>query len=336
MPDNPENTILNALLDEKEFHRVKVQLVDHAGISYIDFKKRLTPLYHKVWEDIAIGWIVITAVLTTVVLVPARLNTGLHILLMIAAAVIIGYFIAYLINFFHEAAHFNIAVDKNLNDRLANIFLGVFIAQGIKNYRIVHWQHHIALGTPEDSEISYFESLDLRFFILSLSGISALQFFSKRNSFVRSTGKEDPSILRQERTIQLIASLCFHTCVLLLLYLLDAPWAMCTWVIAAGSFYPFFNRLRQLMEHRSDMADKKNDYRKKSHGKLSRLFGNSLFDRSFGSAGFNRHLLHHLEPGISYTRLGEMEAFLQESMLGETINSKKTSYSKTFFKLLNR
>lgn len=336
MQDSPGNTATTDILDEKEFHRVKAQLINKSGLSYIEFKKKLTPVYSQVWMDISLGWIGIGITLTAAVLLLRKTNAGGSIMLSLLTAAIIGYLIAYLINFFHEAAHYNIAAHKKLNDRLANLFLGIFIAQGIKNYRIVHWQHHIALGTPEDSEISYFESLDLRFFLLSLSGISAITFFFNRNKFIAASSKEDPVILEREKQRQVIASLFFHVAILVILFYFSSVYAMIAWMLAAGSFYPFFNRLRQLMEHRSDKAAKHIDYRHKPHGKLSRIFGNSLFDRSFGSAGFNKHLLHHLEPGISYTRLDEMEAFLKETMASQSIKNKKTSYSRTFIKLFNR
>ena len=125
----------------------------------------------------------------------------------ISAAVLLGYIIAYLINFFHEAAHFNIAPGKKMNDTLANLFIGILIAQGIKNYRIVHWQHHVALGTTSDTENSYFESLNLHFFITSLTGISALKFFFTRNEYVTNQHKIPANILKLEKYSILAVSL---------------------------------------------------------------------------------------------------------------------------------
>ena len=83
-------------------------------------------------------------------------------------------------------------------------------------------------------------------------------------------------------------------------------------------------------------ADKKINYAKTAHGKLSRIFGNSIFDKTFGSAGFNKHMLHHLEPFISYTRLDELEAFLKETPLGKSLKEQRASYFRVFKKLLNK
>ncbi|CAN5876539.1 hypothetical protein BH11BAC4_BH11BAC4_24290 [soil metagenome] len=323
-------------LNEKNFHLLKSSLYNSSGLSYTDFKKTLKPVYSKVWIDIFLGWAGIFIVLITAGFLLQSGDILFSIIVSLTAATLIGYFIAYLINFFHEAAHYNITAGKRTNDRLANLLLGILVGQGIKNYRLVHWQHHVALGTTADTERSYFESLDLRFFIYALTGISALQLLLKRSEFVKANSKEPAAVLSKEKYIQLFISLAFHAGLLTLLFLFGQYWLMAVWILATGSFYPFFNRLRQLIEHRSDKADKKINYANMPHGKLSRIFGNSILDRSFGSAGFNKHLLHHLEPTISYTRMNELEAFLTETLLGEHIKKQRSSYFGIFKKLLNR
>ena len=323
-------------LDEKNFHLVKAGLHNSSGIFYTDFKKTLKPDYKKVWIDIFLGWAIIFLTLLSAGVLFHHGNLIFKFIVFLVAAKLTGYMIAYLVNFFHEAAHYNITGNKETNDRFANFLIGILIAQGIKNYRIVHWQHHAALGTPGDTERSYFESLDLRFLFLSLTGISALQFFLKRDQFVAAGKKGSDNILREEKYTQLFLSLLFHIALLTGMFLLKQYWLMASWVIAVGCFYPFFNRLRQLIEHRSDNADKKKDYTETPHGKLSRIFGNSVFDKTFGSAGFNKHMLHHLEPSISYTRLDDLEAFLKETALGESIQKQRSSYIGIFKKLLNK
>ena len=323
-------------LDEKKFQLLKNGLYNRVGISYIDFKKTLKPNYTRVWADIILGWAGIFIMLTGSWLLLKHGNLIFKFIIFFTSTVLIGYMIAYLVNFFHEAAHYNISDNKETNDRLANLLIGILIGQGIKNYRIVHWQHHAALGTTNDTERSYFESLDLRFLFFSLTGISALSFFLKRNEFV-STNKKDPgTILKKEKYSQLFISLVFHIALLSLMLLFKKYWLVIIWVMAVGCFYPFFNRLRQLIEHRSDNADKKINYAKTDHGKLTRIFGNSLFDKSFGSAGFNKHMLHHLEPAISYTRLNELEKFLRETSLGEVVIKQRSSYIDIFKRLLNK
>jgi len=86
--------------------------------------------------------------------------------------------------------------------------------------------------------------------------------------------------------------------------------------------------LRQLLEHRNEMADKKTDYTIVAHGKITRIFNSNLFASMYGSAGFTRHLLHHLEPQISYTNLNQLELFLQETIIAPQLKKQKTSYLK--------
>ena len=60
-----------------------------------------------------------------------------------------------------------------------------------------------------------------------------------------------------------------------------------------------------------------------------------FLSRFFGAAGFNRHLIHHYDPSISYTRFDDFEKFLLSSPAKSEIDKSKTSYLKTFFKLVS-
>lgn len=329
LPDNP--------LDEKNFHLLKINLSDKEGFNYINFKKKLTPFYKKVWIDIAGGWLSLIVInCISFFLIPATKSISFKIIIALLSSIIVGYIIAYLTNFFHEAAHFNIAKNKKHNDLLANIFVGILLGQSIKYYRIIHWEHHKNLGTPNDTETSYFESLNIKFILASLAGIRVLQIMLKRNNFIITESKKDIDAIKKEAFTQLLAGVIFHVLVLMLMVIFKQWWLMAIWVVAFGCFYPLFNSLRQLLEHRDDTASKNISYKTTQHGKLNRLFGNNFFDKTFGSAGFNKHLLHHLEPMISYTRLNELETFLKETILSKHLQNKRTSYVETFLKLFNK
>ena len=324
-------------LDEKNFHLMKTNLSNREGLSYIDFKKKLTPQYQKVWLDILSGWFSLIVVMITAYFLLAHFETtALKTIISFVAALTVGYIIAYLTNFFHEAAHYNIASDKNKNDVLANIFIGLLLGQSIKYYRIIHWEHHKNLGTPADSETSYFESLNLKFILYSLTGIRVLRILLKRNNLITVDTKRYTEEVKKEAKTLLIGGLIFNLIFVISMALYHQWWLVAIWVMATFCFYPLFNSLRQLLEHRSDLASKKVNYSTSFHGKLNRLFGDNFFDRTFGSAGFNRHLLHHLEPMISYTRMKDLEIFLSETNLIKDIQNSKTSYLKTFIKLFNK
>ena len=329
--------VLENLSDEKIFHSIKSTLVNKEGLSYHDFKKTLRPHYNKIAFDITIGWLAFAGCIAAGSYIEQIENIWVKIILFIADAMLLGFITSYLSNFFHEAAHYNLSNDKNRNDLLANIFLGILQAQNIKHYRLVHWQHHVHLGTTDDTEHSYFNGLNTKFFIENLFGISAIRIFLFRsgNSFLLDTEYEK-TILKKQKLQMLIAGIVFHLSFLSLFILTKNYWIAGIWLLSFGSFFPFFAALRQLLEHRSELADSKSDYLRNAHGKTNRLFSNNIFSSTFGSAGFDRHLLHHLEPQISYTNLRKLEKYLSQTSLAPQLKKHKTTYLKAFISLLGK
>ena len=75
-------------------------------------------------------------------------------------------------------------------------------------------------------------------------------------------------------------------------------------------------------------------YRRIDHGPVNRLFGSGPLASTAGSAGFNRHAIHHWEPQLSYTRLANVEAYLLRTDAAPLIRERQTSYADTFLRLL--
>lgn len=328
---------INDPLEESNFHSIKTSLYNRQGINYIEFKKTIKPDFLKIWIDISAGWLALAAcIFGSMYILTDVQNLLIKICFCITDAILVGFIISYLVNFFHEAAHYNIARTKSKNDRLANIFLGILQAQGIKHYRIVHWKHHIHHGTIDDTERSYFNALTFRFFFENLTGLNALKIFLFRNNEVAKAIENKNLINIKEGRIMLIAGLAFHLSAISVLTALGHYWTVGIWIAGFGIFFPFFSSLRQLLEHRSDIADRKLNYSKTNHGRITRILSTGLFSSIYGSAGFNRHLLHHLEPQISYTNLKQLEAFLLETSIAPHVKRQKTSYRKVFTKLLGK
>jgi hypothetical protein len=99
-------------------------------------------------------------------------------------------------------------------------------------------------------------------------------------------------------------------------------------------FFPFFVSLRQTLEHRDEDADPAADYAQVDHGATNRLFGDGPVANTLGSAGFNRHALHHWEPQVSYTRLRQLELYLLRTELEPMVRERQTTYRKTLLRLL--
>ena len=109
-----------------------------------------------------------------------------------------------------------------------------------------------------------------------------------------------------------------------------------SWLGGIFIIFPFMASLRQLLEHRSELADSFTDYNSTDPPKISRMFGIGIIASTMGGAGFNRHLLHHWDPQVSYTRLKEVEYFLRDTPINEIMTLSKSTYIKTFFKLFNK
>ena len=133
----------------------------------------------------------------------------------------------------------------------------------------------------------------------------------------------------------LLAGGFFHLLILTAAFLTgNWPFAI-AWILGFGIFFPFFATLRQVLEHRDELAHHATNFYQQPHGKFSRLFTHTILSSSFGSAGFTRHMIHHWDPQISYTRLKDIEQFLlQSEKTAPIIKASKTTYTATLKKLL--
>jgi fatty acid desaturase len=308
------------------------KLVGHGGQRYVAFVRSLQPRYWVVYRDIALGYLCLILSLWFAAIAP---NWGFPRLAAAAiGAILIGYWIAYLQLFLHEGAHYNLAPAKDTSDRISNLLISWLIGTTIASYRTIHFQHHRELGTVNDSEFTYFFPLNLLFLIKAAFGIRAVEVLLDRQS---KTKKPAPAASARSggalRSILLGASA--HAAVIGACLYFGFWWAALAWLLGVGLVFPFFGALRQLLEHRSESADRKADYRTQDHGALTRLFGDGFFSSTFGGAGFNRHLLHHWEPQVSYTNLPELEAFLEGTPVKNVMDGRRTSYAETFRRLFS-
>ena len=274
-------------------------LVSASGVAYRDFRSSLTPRYGAAWIRLAAGHAMLGLTAFTVARLgdagafTALLGVGL-------GSALIGYALAYLSLFLHEAAHQNLARSRVWNDRLADLAAGVFVGESVAGYRDHHFEHHRELGRPGDPEHSYFEPLDARFLVESLLGVRALRVARERLSVggTRRGGR---------RVAVSIGTCVLHGSVVVGSALAGSIPLALAWSIGTAGFLPFFSSLRQLLEHRDEDADARVDYSRVAHGPVNRLFGDGPISSTFGGAGFNRHLLHHWEPAVPFTRLRELE-----------------------------
>ena len=129
----------------------KSALVNGAGLPYMEVRKTLTPKWGMVWSHIALGWMALVLTNLVIILLSGR-QLAIDLVLVGGDSILIGFLIAYLQLFLHEAAHYNLHQSRKMNDLLCNVFVSGIVGQEVKNYRPIHWDHHRYLGTPMDSD----------------------------------------------------------------------------------------------------------------------------------------------------------------------------------------
>jgi len=310
------------------------EIVNSSGRTFPEFRKHLRPNYFVVWRDIAGGYLalILTAVLTLSV---QNNSLVIKIITVLLCSGLFGYFLAYLQLFFHEAAHYNIAKDRKVNDKLANIFIGAIVGQDITVYRPIHLMHHRYLGTVNDTEHSYFDALTWKYILESLTGIRVLKVLGGREKVMKS---KNESKTNQKSNINSQLFIGFVTNALLVGFCLWAGYYVMaiSWVLGMAVVFPFFGAVRQLLEHRGEQSNRNNDYSVVPHGEVNRLFGDGPIASTLGAAGFNRHLLHHWEPAISYTCFKELESYLMDTQVRNYLESRRAGYFSTFITLFGK
>lgn len=300
----------------------KNALVDDAGLSFRELRRTLTPRYGVVWSHLALGYVSLVLIGVGVVVSAPVAPAWIRVL---AGAVLFGFVQAFIQLFFHEAAHYNFAPGRARNDALANMFIGAIHGLEIGAYRVVHFEHHRRLGTAMDSERAYFDPLNMRFFAEALLGIKGLKVLGSRAGIVAVAQPTSHVVIRQK-----VAAAVIHLGIVAIAVATRQFALAVAWTIGTLNVMPLFVSLRQLLEHRSEDAEGPVDYATVDHGSVNRLFGDGPIASTLGGAGFNRHLLHHWEPQISYTRLAEIERYLLRTDAAEAIRQRRTTYFEAF------
>jgi len=303
-------------------------LVGDNGVNYRAFRKTLRPRFLVVWLQLGFIFAALGATLFVLWHIPNQVFVSLAS--GIAGAFVIGVTMMVLSNFAHEAAHYNLAPSRFWNDLLANALIGAITGTAMDAYRPVHMDHHRYLGTVRDPENNYWRPLSYGLIAKSLLGITMLKMvlarFTNQN---RGGGKKQVSVT-------VAAGFVLHA-VVLYAALSRRHYALAgAWITAFAVVWPLCLTLRQILEHRAphaagDLAY----YATVDHGALTRMFSSDhLVGPIFGAAGFNRHLLHHWDPQVSYTRLADLEMFLRRTNANEILSARDTTYTKAF-RLLN-
>src|SRR2546423_1014410 len=98
-------------MDDELFLRLrKSDLVDNAGVRFKEFRTTLTPQWTAVWLRIGTAWIALILCNLFLIYVPGS-SLSIRTIEVAFAATLIGFILAYLQLFIHEAAHYNLYPD---------------------------------------------------------------------------------------------------------------------------------------------------------------------------------------------------------------------------------
>jgi fatty acid desaturase len=320
-----------------------VPQLQHPSLGmWISFRKELRPRYGMVWFDVAFCSLMTVSGFASHVAVTRIWGNRFGLEVGILFALWIGFWLNAILTFGHEAAHYNLSPKRTQNDVLADWTIWLFFPETTKNYRRSHWQHHLHLGDLQDTEISYRNCLSPWFLARALTGIYLLELVSRyvfhRNS--QTSRRQAPGLASPgstaSRITPVLRTAAVHAAFIGFAILFRAYASAVIWAVAVVFVFPFFASTRQILEHRAADAACSTDFGFVPQGPVNRLFGTDLFSRYFGAAGFNRHLLHHWDPTISYTRFDEMQAFFNGTHLQGSIAKAQSSYASTFVALLRR
>lgn len=310
--------------------------------SWLAYRSKLRPRYGRAWAEILFYLMAILGGYAVDFFLTRRFGNRAGFLLLPLIAGWLGFWLNALLTFGHEAAHYNLSFSKFRNDLLADWSVWLFFPQSTKSYRKSHWQHHLHLGDPQDTEISYHNCMSPWFIVKALTGVYLLELIARyamgkrAMPQIREAGTAASPAARLGQMAAVARTATTHLILIGLPIYFHCYATATTWLVGAALIFPFLAAMRQLLEHRSEDAHCATDYRQELHGPVNRMFGKNRFSRHFGAAGFNRHLLHHWDPTVSYTRFDEMEKFFEGTQLHQQLEKSRTTYASSLVLLVRK
>jgi fatty acid desaturase len=306
------------------------QLTSHDGVRYSEFLKLLRPNYFAVCLNMILPAFVI--IFSMVMLANIEFSSKYILIFMLPTALFLSFWKSAYTLHIHEAGHYNLYKDKRINDYLANIFLTPFVGIWVDDYRRSHWKHHQHLGCHGDTEISYLAPLNNLEICKSLTGVYLLTSLQRYLKNFKNINKNVKATKKNSLVTSLFFMICTQSMIILILFLYDLKFLSVVWALTILITDPFFSKMRQTLEHRVILPNMNIDPEIWINAE-NRIFGDDFFSKYFGAAGFNKHLIHHLSPKISYTNFHEVELFLMNSKLRNYVENNRTSYLKAFLGL---
>lgn len=226
--------------------------------------------------------------------------------------------------FLHEALHFTLFSNKQLNRFVGSLSANMVFFKW--SYRKIHLKHHKHLGDDHDPDLINYVNYPsgLSFFLLdvvsNLSGISACKQFIKQNLIKKP--KTNSSEIHYSESFLLIFT---QTLIFILFYLLGHWWHyFILWVLPLITVAKTLAHFRNVAEH---VLIENGNYRELE--RLRTIKSNILERFFFAPLGFNYHAEHHMFPGVPFHRLSSLSKIIREqSFYKENIHFYPFSYCR--------
>ena len=228
----------------------------------------------------------------------------------------------------HDLSHLNLFKSKSTNYFFGYIISGLF-AIPFLNFRDEHLSHHKHHGSEDDPakddyQVKINTKKDLMLFLLSpLIGLST--FKKIKENYLNKERKK----IKTSDNIGIITVLIIQV-TLICLFLYFKNYGILHYfifiVLPGTTFFLFFSRLRQFLEHYPNLSDDERNI-----DFVSRSFNLNFFENLiFSSASFKYHHEHHLFPSIPsvhlekiYNELDPMKDYSGKSKINYVSTMKK-------------
>jgi len=204
----------------------------------------------------------------------------------------------------HESAHFNILINKKINDLFTNFFISVIFGLNIADHRHSHFIHHklTEFFNENDPDTGFLMVKTKRQLKLSLLqdilGITALKMFYGRSKLKK------PIIKRNLNILFFVYLFCFHTTIMYVLYIKGLWQYYVIYYTTLGTIYPFVNRIRVYGQHIE--IDKNGIGNLESSSTSRSIKGGFFYKLFFTSDLMTYHNEHHKKASIPYRGLRKM------------------------------
>jgi fatty acid desaturase len=239
--------------------------------------------------------------------IAAAVYTGNPVAYILAGLVVAGRQHS-LLALMHDASHYTLARNKNLNDLVGNVLCAWPMLMDVGAYRYVHFLHHKHVGEKGDPDFEFRSGPEWTFPQPKRRMVAALlkDLFGLRALEAASYFKYYGQAPKERRAWMVAAKVTFYAALFGALWAVGgfATWAL-LWVLPALSALKCFVRIREIAEHYGTSAE--HDLNRTRTTKATALERLLISPRNL-----HFHLEHHLFPGIPWHNLPAAHAHLMK------------------------